>query len=117
MTLASDLTASVIATEPQARQRLIDTAIDEAVSLQIDASRVEADNPDWAYRLRSRADNLRAAVEAMGPTLPTVIETEHYPEAGISTVTLKDTRSLVEQRASWRKASEMIASWKSKVKT
>lgn len=111
MSLASDLTASVIATEPQARQRLINVAIDEAVSLQIDALRVEADNPDWAYRLRYRADNLRAAVEAMGPT---VIETEHYPDADISTVSLKSTGTLAEQRAAFDRLHKMIASWRAK---
>jgi hypothetical protein len=44
----------------------------------------------------------------------TIIETEHSAVGGESALTLKDTRSLAEQRASFKRLRSTIAGWRGK---
>lgn len=60
------------------------------------------------YMTMASAEMARAMVEA---TLPTTIEIEHFPEAGVSTVSIKDRRPVAEQAKSWGLLHETIAGW------
>jgi len=77
---------------------------------------VEPSDHDGQVEQRTVARCLRI-LEALGATWPEsrkhgpTIATEDDPNAGITTVTLRDTRPLAEQHAGWDRLRATVKSW------